>query len=257
MTGSPRALDLGDVSISFESPERSYRHFDFRGNVSFVSDEDGEVVNHYRYHPYGVDAVLGSGGNEVTFVGRSEIGPLMLLGARIYDPLIGRFLSPDPVFSPLNQYSYTLGNPVWFSDPDGRESGGIAGAQIQKVMGGVAAALAITVAVVPVAAPQVAMALGVIMLVLLISEAVSNSTSMGAPDHDPVDAFSGSLSAPSISSASGVKAAGSAGTVGTTCAPVTLSSAGKPRWIPVLILSLQVLLGMIILRRRRLPSGGK
>jgi hypothetical protein len=40
----------------------------------------------------------------------------------MYDPLVGRFISPDPVFQLLNQYSYTLGNPIWFWDPDGQMS---------------------------------------------------------------------------------------------------------------------------------------
>jgi RHS repeat-associated protein len=260
-TGSLGALDLGEVSVPFGSTERLYRHFDFRGNVSFVSNESGEIANHYRYHAYGVAAVLGSGGNEVTFVGRSEIGPFMLLGARMYDPAVGRFLSPDPVFSLLNQYSYTMGNPVWFSDPDGRESGGIfgglAGDQVGTIMEGVTVLLAIAVGLVPAAGPPVAITLGILILILLIAEALSNTALVGVPAHGPAGVFSGSLAAQPTSSSSAAAAAASAGSVGTTCAPVALSSVGRPWWIPGLVLSLQVLLGMIILRRRRLRFGGK
>ncbi len=83
-----------------------------------VSVETGQIVNHYRYSPYGVDAVFGSRGDWVTFVGRPEIGELMVLGLRIYDPAIGRFLSPDPIFQPINQNAYTLGNLVlMFPEP--------------------------------------------------------------------------------------------------------------------------------------------
>lgn len=45
--------------------------------------------------------------------------------ARLYDPVIGRFFSPDPfVQAPdftqnYNRYSYCLNNPVMYSDPDG------------------------------------------------------------------------------------------------------------------------------------------
>jgi RHS repeat-associated protein len=260
-SGSLGALDLGEVSVPFGSTERLYRHFDFRGNVSFVSDSSGEVVNHYRYRPYGVDAILGSGGNEVTFVGRSEIGPFMLLGARMYDPLIGRFLSPDPVFGLLNQYGYTLGNPVWFSDPDGRESGGIleglSGGDVETIMEVVAAALAIAVGLVPAAGPQVAVALGVLVLILLVAEAVSTGATASAPPSGPARAFSGSLSTRSTSSLPGAGVAAPAGAVALTCAPVALSSEGRPHWIPGSILVLQVLLGMIILRQRRPRLGGK
>jgi|GEM_PF-1381409 len=115
------ALDLGEVVLGFGGARR-YRHFDFRGNVSFVSDENGAIVTLYEYSPYGINAVIGDASDPVRFVGRNEIGPFMLLGARIYDPLVGRFLSPDPVFDLLNQYGYTLGNPIWFSDPTGRTS---------------------------------------------------------------------------------------------------------------------------------------
>ena len=37
----------------------------------------------------------------------------------MYDSHAGIFLSPDSVFSLLNQFSYTFGNPIWFSDRDG------------------------------------------------------------------------------------------------------------------------------------------
>jgi RHS repeat-associated protein len=115
------ALDLGEVVLGFGGARR-YRHFDFRGNVSFVSDEDGEIVTLYRYSPYGVDLVLGDGSDNVRFVGRSGIGPFVWLGDRMYDPRVGRFLSPDPVFNLLNQHSYTVGNPVWFNDATGRDA---------------------------------------------------------------------------------------------------------------------------------------
>jgi len=121
-TGGPGTLALGEVSIEFGSSSQQFRHLDFRGNVSFVSDETGAVVTHCRYSPYGLDAVFGSGADAVRFVGRHEVGALMVLGARMYDPAIGRFLSPDPILQLLNQYSYALGNPVWFEDRDGSEA---------------------------------------------------------------------------------------------------------------------------------------
>jgi hypothetical protein len=147
---------------------------------------------------------------------------------------------------------------VWFSDPDGRESGGIfggpAGAQIETIVEGVAALLAIAVGLVPAAGPAVATGLGVLILILLIAEAVSNASSVQVPGQEPGGVFSGSLAAqPAFSSS----AAASPGTVATVCAPVSLSSVGRPCWIPVLVLLLQVFLGMIILRRRRPLPGGK
>jgi len=49
---------------------------------------------------------------------------LIWMGARYYDPLSGRFLSPDPVSYPLSLdlYAYADGDPVNYLDPDGRFS---------------------------------------------------------------------------------------------------------------------------------------
>lgn len=44
--------------------------------------------------------------------------------ARMYDPSIARWHAPDPLaamYAPHSPYSYCLGNPVNFSDPDGKE----------------------------------------------------------------------------------------------------------------------------------------
>ena len=101
--------------------QHRYRHLDFRGNVKFVSDQGGEIRSHYQYDAYGLRQLRGSDDDPVRFAGRSQIGELMALGARIYDPAVGRFLSPDPVLQHVNQYAYTLGNPVWFADPSGRD----------------------------------------------------------------------------------------------------------------------------------------
>jgi len=119
--GALVSLDLGEVVLGFGG-ERRYRHFDFRGNVAFVSDENGQIVTLYEYDPYGADTVTGDVSDGVRFVGKNRVGPFLWLGERMYDPLVGRFLSPDPVFNLLNQYTYTLGNPVWFSDPTGRDA---------------------------------------------------------------------------------------------------------------------------------------
>ena len=148
-TGAIGALDLGEVSLEPVSGDRTYRHFDFRGNVSFVSDGAGQVTDHHRYGPYGVEHSYGTGTNTNTFVAKPEVGPFMLLGARVYDSGIGRFLSPDPVLTASNRYAYTSGNPVSFGDASGLFE---VTAGKMAVIIGFAAAVAAGVAALPVSA---------------------------------------------------------------------------------------------------------
>jgi RHS repeat-associated protein len=78
------------------------------------------------YTPYGANrtGTLNNAGSR-DFLGkvRDDAG-LVLLGARFYDPGIGRFLSPDPVVDArkpewVNPYTYAGNNPTSLSDPSG------------------------------------------------------------------------------------------------------------------------------------------
>ena len=61
------------------------------------------------------------------FTNQEEIDAMCLvnLNARVYDPLLGRFMSPDPTveqpfnLQDLNRYSYVGNNPLSFTDPSG------------------------------------------------------------------------------------------------------------------------------------------
>lgn len=123
--GSPTALDLGEVRIDLGTGAHLFRHFDLRGNVKFTTDDEGEVVAHYHYNAYGVEAVYGATGSleqNRSFARGREYAGLLLLGSRLYDSDAARFLSPDPIPQLVNQYSYTLGNPAYFWDPGGTVS---------------------------------------------------------------------------------------------------------------------------------------
>ena len=112
----------------------SYIHTDNLGSVDTVSHENSEVVERMNYDAFGLrrtgnwrdsDAkaqysVRGYTGHEHL----PELG-LVHMNGRVYDPDIGRFLSPDPhVQDPtntqaLNRYSYALNNPLKHNDPTG------------------------------------------------------------------------------------------------------------------------------------------
>jgi RHS repeat-associated protein len=254
ITGALAPLDLGFVTVAFGSSARTYRHFDFRGNVRFTSDENGAIVSHYRYTPYGLDAVFGSDGDPVRFAGRTQVGELMLLGARIYDPAVGRFLSPDPVFQLVNQYTYTLGNPVFFWDPDGALS-----RLTRASLAGVAAFLFVGAALGAfVIAPNILTASGLVGTVLVLGLALDELQAAG---HEAREATQQRVLIITIDpKGSGSKDLQFHPGGGSppqppppppSCSPSNLAgldSHGNLLWF---LVPLQLLLGMLLLRERR------
>ncbi len=114
-------------------------HKDHLGSPHVVTDENKEVQARYYYDVWG-RRYFGNkeNGNELTgqndlrwmqrgFTGHEHIKELGLINmnGRVFDPLLGRFLSPDPyVQSPdrtknFNRYAYALNNPLIYTDPSG------------------------------------------------------------------------------------------------------------------------------------------
>jgi RHS repeat-associated protein len=122
--GSPLELDLGEVVIKLDGSTDRYRHMDYRGNVRFVTSGI-TVEGHATYSGFGRAYEEGELG-ERGFAGGFEIDGLglVVLGPRVLDSDTGRFLSQDPVFNAVNQYTYAQGNPVFYWDPSGRETSG-------------------------------------------------------------------------------------------------------------------------------------
>lgn len=104
-----------------------YAHADVLGSPIAATDASGSVIEQSFYDPYG--ELLNRGlRDEVGFSGHvsdSQNG-ISYMQQRYYDPVVGRFLSVDPVTahaSPtnaFNRYWYASSNPYRFVDPDGR-----------------------------------------------------------------------------------------------------------------------------------------
>jgi RHS repeat-associated protein len=106
---------------------------DLQGTVNAVADGNGTVVEHYRYDAWGRILGVYNGSNQLLSV--SAIGNRFLwqgreyswttglyyFRARWYDPVIGRFISKDPIgiSGGLNEYVAFANNPVNLTDPDG------------------------------------------------------------------------------------------------------------------------------------------
>ena len=123
-SGNWTQLDLGHTVVDVSGgAQHLYRHEDFRGLVLFISDSSGQVQSRYLYGGYALSAreekYFLPVASDRGFAQGQDFGEIMVVGARIYDPLAGRFLAQDPVFNPINAYSYTLGNPLEYADPTG------------------------------------------------------------------------------------------------------------------------------------------
>lgn len=115
-----------------------YLHHDHLGSVVAYSDASGNLVQELSYDAWGrrrnpatwqyyATSSDAQAVNPWGFSGHEHIDlfELVNMDGRMYDPVTGRFLSPDPyVQAPdftqgLNRYSYCLNNPLSLIDPTG------------------------------------------------------------------------------------------------------------------------------------------
>ena len=111
---------------------------DYLGSVTHIADSKGNLVAEYSYDAWGrlrdpaTQELYGSGKEPELMLWHGFTGHEWLpwfglynMNARLYDPVLGRFLSPDPyVQMPdntqnLNRYLYALNNPFQYTDPSG------------------------------------------------------------------------------------------------------------------------------------------
>ena len=107
-----------------------FYHSDHLGSASWITDANGEAVQHLQYLPYGEPYInqRTTGYNErFTFTGkeRDEETGFGYFGARYMDhELMTMWLSVDPKadkYPSISPYAYCAWNPVKLVDPDGRE----------------------------------------------------------------------------------------------------------------------------------------
>ena len=131
---------MGRVAVRIERnsgiTETRWFHSDRLGSINAISDERGTIVQRFAYDAWGrrVNPANGAGITSSTNSGVTrgytdhehldDLG-LIHMNGRVYDPLLGRFLSCDPLVQDsgdsqsYNRYSYCANNPVNYSDPSG------------------------------------------------------------------------------------------------------------------------------------------
>jgi RHS repeat-associated protein len=133
------------------APTRKYRYLlaDHLGSTDTLVDENGVVRERMSFDAHGsrrsADSGTGMWASLLPAVVPTDINPqvnaettrgftghehidrmgLVHMNGRLYDPLLGRMLSPDPIVQEpynaqnLNRYSYVLNNPLSYTDPSG------------------------------------------------------------------------------------------------------------------------------------------
>jgi len=124
--------DFADANEGFLYPLADQQH-----STVALLDGEGAVVERYGYDAFGTpsfydgagNALAGGSavGNTTLYTGRTWLPALGLYDyrQRLYDPSVGRFLTPDPAQDPANlgnPYTYTANNPHAFVNPYGEDA---------------------------------------------------------------------------------------------------------------------------------------
>ncbi|MFF7849046.1 RHS repeat-associated core domain-containing protein [Streptomyces sp. NPDC007910] len=99
----------------------SYYLTDATGNVIGLVDEAGKRTHTYAYTPYGTSQNTTEAFPQPYRYAGAYLDPtgLYKMGARYYDPHLGRFTQPDPSGQEKNPYLYAVGDPINHTDPTG------------------------------------------------------------------------------------------------------------------------------------------
>jgi RHS repeat-associated protein len=106
-----------------------YYHPDHLGSSSYITNLDGEVVQHIEYVPFGevfVEERNNIWNTPYLFNAKEfdEETGLYYYGARYYEPRLSLWISCDPLEEnhyEISSYCYTGNNPIKYSDPNGED----------------------------------------------------------------------------------------------------------------------------------------
>ncbi|MQY36163.1 hypothetical protein SRB17_41600 [Streptomyces sp. RB17] len=125
-----RYISIGGETVATHSSDGHFTYLipDREGTSTLAVDSQTQAVTRRQYKPFGEqrDQTGTWTAGQRGYVGgtQDDNTGLTNLGAREYDPSIGRFLAPDPLLAPgdpqsWNAYDYADDTPVTSSDPSG------------------------------------------------------------------------------------------------------------------------------------------
>jgi len=133
--------------------ELVYLHLDYQGSLMAITDHIGDLIENRsgvyaersrsntwgrprdpNNWSYNIGMAFGGAGNGITMRGYTmhehlEMFSLINMNGRLYDPVLGRMLSPDNYIQApdntqsYNRYSYCINNPLKYTDPSGEVFG--------------------------------------------------------------------------------------------------------------------------------------
>ena len=106
-----------------------YYHPDHLGSSSYITDLDGEVVQHIEYVPFGevfIEERNNTWNTPYLFNAKEfdEETGMYYYDARYYDPRLSLWMSTDPMeekYPDISSYGYTYNNPIKYQDIEGLE----------------------------------------------------------------------------------------------------------------------------------------
>ena len=123
------------VARSFKDPDnyenlQFFYHPDHLGSSSFITNLDGEVVQHIEYVPFGevfIEERNNVWNTPYLFNAKEfdEETGMYYYGARYYEPRLSLWMSTDPMqgnYPNTATYCYAFNNPIIYVDPDGKEN---------------------------------------------------------------------------------------------------------------------------------------
>jgi len=126
--GSPDGLAAVYVKNAILGGRMYYAHTDHQGSIVSLTDSIGGKVFQASYDAWGKQTVsLNTIGFYRGYTGHEHLPEfgLINMNGRMYDPVLGRFLSPDNYVQAadnsqsFNRFSYCINNPLKYSDPTG------------------------------------------------------------------------------------------------------------------------------------------